>query len=41
MNTTNESPFGTLNKTARIAGLLYLMYILAPILNSDLEMQQK
>jgi len=32
MNTTNESPFGTLKKTARIAGLLYLMYILTPIL---------
>lgn len=32
MITTNESPFGTLKKTARIAGLLYLMYILTPIL---------
>lgn len=32
MNTTKESPFGTLKKTARIAGLLYLMYIMTPIL---------
>lgn len=32
MNTTIESPFGTLKKTARIAGLLYLMYIITPIL---------
>jgi len=32
MNTTIESPFGTLKRTARIAGLLYLMYILTPIL---------
>jgi len=32
MITTNASPFGTLKKTARIAGIFYLMYILTPIL---------
>jgi hypothetical protein len=32
MNSTNASPFGTVKKTARIAGFLYLLYILTPIL---------
>jgi len=32
MITTNACPFGTLKKTARIAGIFYLMYILTPIL---------
>jgi hypothetical protein len=27
MNTTTASPYGTVNRTARIAGLLYLVYI--------------
>lgn len=31
MNTTKESPHGTINKTARMAGFLYLMYIIITI----------
>jgi len=32
MNTTAVSLFGTIKKTARIAGILYFMYILTPVL---------
>jgi len=32
MNATTVSPFGTVKKAARIAGFLYFMYILTPIL---------
>lgn len=32
MNTTNGSPFGTVKKTARIAGLIYLIYIIFHVL---------
>ncbi|HEX2994049.1 MAG TPA: DUF4386 domain-containing protein [Anaerolineales bacterium] len=31
MNTTKESPHGTINKTARMAGFLYLMYMIITI----------
>ena len=31
MNARKESPYGTTDKTARIAGLLYLIYILVHV----------
>jgi hypothetical protein len=33
MNTTKESPHGTINKTARMAGFLYLIYMVTHIIS--------